>query len=66
MTLEQQIAALRIEPNLPGAQDIEAMANRVKRLDLLYEATRRDQKENSRHGVYTGLHQAMTPPPAAA
>jgi hypothetical protein len=66
MTLEQQIAALRIEPNLPGAQDVEAMANRVNRLDLLYEATRRDQKESTRHGLYTGLHQSMTPPPAAA
>lgn len=67
---EQQIAALRIDPlpHLPGAQDVEAMNNRVTRLDLLYEATRRDQRESSMHALYTGLHQAMPQPapPAAA
>lgn len=70
MDLQQQLAALRIEPHphLPGAQDVEAMNNRVTRLELLFEATRRGDSASSRHMLFTGLHQAMTKaePPAAA
>lgn len=56
MTAAEKAAALRIEPTLPGAQDIEAMNNRVKRLELLYEAARRDDPNSGAHSLYTGLH----------
>lgn len=70
MNLQQQLAALRIDPlpHLPGAQDVEAMNNRVTRLELLFEATRRGDRASTMHSVYTGLHEAMAnpEPPAAA
>lgn len=56
MTAQQKAAALRIEATLPGGQDIEAMENRVKRLEMLYQAARRDDPRNGAHSVYTGLH----------
>jgi hypothetical protein len=54
-TLAKQLSELRTKPNLPGAQDIEAMDNRVKALDLLYEAAKRDDRSNTNHRLYTGL-----------
>lgn len=56
MSSQKEVAALRVEPTLPGAQDVEAMNNRVKRLELLYHAARRDDPQNGAHGLYTGLH----------
>ena len=54
-TLAKQLGELRTKPNLPGAQDLEAMNNRVKALDLLFEAARRDDPANSLCGRYTEL-----------
>ena len=44
-------------PNLPGAQDVEAMRNRIKWLDALYDLDGRDNPDHPQHGLYTGLHQ---------
>ena len=44
-------------PNRPGAQDIEAMRNRIKWLDELYSLDGRDKPDHPQHGLYTGLHQ---------
>lgn len=60
MTLQKEAAALWIEPRQAGAADVEAMAARVERLDLLYRAAGRDDPSSSMHGLYTGLH--ATPP----
>lgn len=57
--MAQDPAALRVDPTLPGAQDIEAMENRVLRLNALYVATRRDDPASPMHGLYTGLHSPM-------
>lgn len=56
MTPQQKAAALRIEATLPGGEDIEAMENRVMRLELLYQAARRDDPNSGAHSLYTGLH----------
>ena len=53
--LAQQLSELRTKPNRYGAEDVEAMDNRVKALDLLFDAARRDDPENSLRGRYTGL-----------
>ena len=45
------IASLRTECNLPGAEDIEANANRVITLNWLYRLSGRT------NGIYTGLWQ---------
>ena len=42
-------------PCKPGAQDVEAMANRVIWLDALYLRDGRDNPDHKFHGVYTGL-----------
>jgi hypothetical protein len=42
-------------PCKPGAQDVEANANRVKWLDALYLHDGRDKPDHEFHGVYTGL-----------
>ena len=39
----------------PGAEDIEAMNNRVAWLNELYLFDRRDDPVHPMHGVYTGL-----------
>jgi hypothetical protein len=54
-TLAKQLSELRTQPNRYGAEDIEAMNNRVKALDLLYEAARRDDPNSTMHKLYTGL-----------
>jgi|TARA_Y100000310_G_scaffold70034_1_gene65564 hypothetical protein len=41
----------------PGAQDTEAMSNRVKWLDCLYLHDGRDKRDHPMHGIYTGLAQ---------
>ena len=43
-------------PSKPGAEDIEAMANRQKWLDELYAFDRRDDPDHPMHGLYTGLN----------
>lgn len=43
-------------PNKPGAEDIEAMTNRVKWLEELYVKDGRDKPDHPHHMSYTGLH----------
>ena len=57
MTAQQKAAALRIAANSPGGADVEAMENRVKLLESLYLAARRDDPQSAMHGLYTGLGQ---------
>ena len=45
----QGIASLRTQCNLPGAEDIEASANRIIALNWLYRLSGRT------NGIYTGL-----------
>jgi hypothetical protein len=54
-SLAKQLSELRTNPIRPGAEDVEAMANRVVALDLMYHAARRDDPANTLHGRYTGL-----------
>ena len=54
-TLAKQLSELRTKADRPGAEDIDAMANRVHALDLMYHAARRDDPANTLHGRYTGL-----------
>ena len=39
----------------PGAEDVEAMNNRVQWLNELYMYVGRDKRDHKFHGVYTGL-----------
>ena len=39
----------------PGAEDVEAMNNRVQWLNELYVFDRRDDPDHPMHGLYTGL-----------
>ena len=41
----------------PGAEDVEAMSNRVAWLNCLYLHDGRDKRDHKLHGVYTGLAQ---------
>ena len=58
-TLAKQLSELRTKPNRYGAEDVEAMDNRVAALELLYEATRRDDPNSTLHHTYTGLWDGM-------
>ena len=58
-TLAKQLSELRTKPNRPGAEDIEAMNNRVAALELLYHATHRDDPNHTARGLYTGLWDGM-------
>ena len=58
-TLAKQLSELRTKPSRYGAEDVEAMNNRVKALELLYEATHRDDRNSTMHSVYTGLWDGM-------
>ena len=42
-------------PCKPGAEDIEAMENRLVWLDMLYKHEKRDDPAHPKHGLYTGL-----------
>ena len=44
--------------SLPGAEDIEAMNNRLVWLEYLYELDGRQHRDHPRHGLYTGLAKA--------
>lgn len=56
MTLKEALA-LRIEPQKPGAEDIQAMNNRSVRLRALFDAFHRHDPNSDHHGCFTGLHQ---------
>tara|TARA_R100000005_G_scaffold23494_2_gene10182 strand:+ start:343 stop:522 length:180 start_codon:yes stop_codon:yes gene_type:complete len=44
-------------PCKPGAEDVEAMANRQKWLNELYLYDGRDKRDHKMHGLFTGLAQ---------
>ena len=44
-------------PNRPGAEDVEAMRNRMIWLDELYIIDGREDPDHPFHRLYTGLHQ---------
>lgn len=39
----------------PGAEDVEAMSNRMKWMRELYLLDGRDQLDHPQHGLFTGL-----------
>ena len=43
-------------PCKPGAEDIEAMENRLVWLEMLYKHEKRDDPAHAKHGLYTGLN----------
>ena len=43
-------------PCKPGAEDLEAMENRLVWLDMLYKFEKRDDPAHPKHGLYTGLN----------
>jgi hypothetical protein len=45
----------------PGAEDLEAMNNRVEWLEILYHLEGRDKRDHPQHGLYTGLHMTHYP-----
>ena len=56
MTTPHQAAKnLRTTPTKPGAEDIEAMNNRVLALEWLYRLANRDNKNHTLHHTYTNL-----------
>tara|TARA_R100001163_G_scaffold40536_1_gene30756 strand:+ start:266 stop:445 length:180 start_codon:yes stop_codon:yes gene_type:complete len=42
-------------PAKPGAEDVEAMANRQAWLEELYMYDGRDKRDHPMHGLFTGL-----------
>lgn len=46
---------LRITPQKPGAEDVEAMQNRTDLLDALFEMDGRQDTSHPQHHTYTGL-----------
>lgn len=44
-------------PCKPGAEDVQAMNNRVQWLNELYVYDGRDKRDHPRHGLFTGLAQ---------
>lgn len=56
--LEAELQGLRIEPNRPGAEDVVAMENRTRRLQILYLLADRGNAEPGLRGTYAGLHKA--------
>ena len=59
MTPEQQIRQLRTEPTKPGAEDIEAMNNRVLALEWLYRLQGRKDAKPGLRSTYTGLWESI-------
>ena len=49
------IAPQAMQPVLPGAQDTEAMMDRVILLELLYHLDKRHDQRHPQHNTYTGL-----------
>ena len=60
LTPEEQVRLLRTEAIKPGAEDVQAMANRVAALDALYHLDGRHLDGHPLHGTYTGLIQHLT------
>ena len=55
MTPEEQVRLLRTEALAYGAEDIQAMANRVACLNALYHLDGRHLDGHPRKSTYTGL-----------
>ena len=51
------LRALRVKPEKPGAQDQEAMRNRLILLDWLYRLDGRHDPKHPHHATFTGLYQ---------
>ena len=51
------LRALRVKAHSPGAQDQEAMRNRIILLDWLYRLDGREDSNHPHHSTYTGLYQ---------
>jgi len=43
-------------PCKPGAEDLEAMNNRITWMEMLYKLEGRDAPDHPQRGLYTGLH----------
>ena len=43
-------------PCKPGAEDTEAMANRVEWMEMLFMLEGRDKADHPKRGLFTGLH----------
>ncbi len=56
--LEAELQGLRIEPSRPGAEDVVAMENRTRRLEILFLLNDRTNAEQGLRSTYTGLHEA--------
>lgn len=57
LTPEEQVKQLRTTPNKPGAEDVEAMNNRVLALETLYHLAGRSQATTGLKCTYTALWQ---------
>jgi len=55
LTPEQQVKLLRTKARKPGAEDIQAMNNRVIVLEALYQLAGRSQATPGLRCTYTGL-----------
>ena len=55
LTPEEQVRLLRTEAIKPGAEDLQAMNNRVAALDALYHLDGRHLDGHPLRGTYTGL-----------
>ncbi len=51
------LRALRVKAELPGAQDQEAMRNRLILTDWIYRLDGRNDPNHPHHATYTGLYQ---------
>lgn len=56
---EKRAMRLRVTAREAGAQDVEAMENRNKALEMLYEAAGRDHAPAGLKGTYSGLWAAL-------
>jgi len=53
---------LRTKPQMPGAEDFDAMDNRQYILDALYVIDGRNKPSHPKHSLYTGLWQKYVKP----
>jgi len=58
-TPQQAVKNLRTTPTKPGAEDIEAMNNRVLALEWLYRLQGRKDAKKPLRCTYTGLWQSI-------
>lgn len=56
-SMAKNLALSAMKPQLPAAQDVTAMVDRVIILELLYHLDERHNRSHPRHHTYTGLWQ---------